>query len=92
MSTEQRRTEEIKVEGNKLVETIKKLVREGNVRRIVVRNPQGRSIVDIPLNAGIVGVALLPVWATLASLAMMVAQYTVVIERDGGPPAKPPVH
>jgi hypothetical protein len=92
MTTEHRRTEEIKVEGKQLVSTIKRLVREGNVRRIVVRNPQGRTVVDIPLNAGIVGVALLPIWATLASLAMLVAQYTVVIERAGGPPAKPPVH
>ena len=48
-------TEELKVEGKELVETVKRIIHEGNVRRVVVRNPEGRTILDIPVNAGVLG-------------------------------------
>ena len=48
--------EEIKVAGSKLKSTIKNLIREGNVRRIIVRNGEGRTLLDMPLTAGVAGV------------------------------------
>jgi hypothetical protein len=87
------RVEELQVSGKKLVSTVKKIVREGNVRRVVVKNATGRTVLDIPLNAGVVGVVLLPFWAALAGLAAVAAQYTIVVERidpTAGPPAAPP--
>jgi hypothetical protein len=77
-------TEEIKVTGGKLVETVRNLVRAGNVRRVVVRNPAGRAVLDVPLTAGVAGAVLLPLWAALGGLAALAADYTVVIERDAG--------
>jgi hypothetical protein len=80
-------TEELKVEGRELVETVKRLVREGNVRRIVVRNPEGRTILDVPVNAGVVGAVVFPMIATLASIAVYAAHYSLIIERSGPPAA-----
>ena len=49
--------EEFKVTGGKLMEKLKALIKEGNVRRVMLRNPQGRVLMDLPLNAGIAGAA-----------------------------------
>lgn len=76
--------EEFKVSGAKLLEKVKSLIKEGNVRRIVLRNPQGRVLMDVPLNAGIAATALLPLWAAIASVAVLATDYTILVERDGG--------
>lgn len=78
--------EEFKVSGAKLVERLKAVIKEGNVRRIVLRNPQGRVLLDLPLNAGIAGAALLPFWAAVASVAVLATDYTVLVERDPSNP------
>ena len=74
--------EEFKVTGGKLKEKIKELIREGNVRRIILKNPKGRVLLDMPLNAGVVGLALAPLWAAIATVAVMATDYTVAVERD----------
>jgi hypothetical protein len=76
--------EEIKVKGTKLVERLKAILKEGNVRRIVLRNPEGRVLLDVPLNAGIAASALLPFWAAVASVAVLATDYTILVERDPG--------
>ncbi len=81
--------EEFKVSGAKLVEKLKSLIKEGNVRRVVLRNPQGRVLLDVPLNAGIAASALLPFWAAVASVAVLATDYTVQVERDPGTSVTP---
>ncbi len=76
--------EEIKVSGNKLMSKLKELIKEGNVRRVVLRNPQGRTLLDMPLNAGVVGAALLPFWAAVGAVAVLATDYSILIERDPG--------
>jgi hypothetical protein len=76
-------TEELKISGQKLKSTLKGIVREGNVRRIVIKNGSGRTVLDVPLSAGVVGAVLLPFWAAVGGLAALAAQYTVVVEREG---------
>lgn len=83
-------TEELKVEGKELVDTVKRIIHEGNVRRVVVRNPEGRTILDIPVNAGVLGAVVFPMIATLATIAVYAAKYTLLVERSG-PPAAPSV-
>ena len=78
--------EEFKVTGAKLMERLRALVKEGNVRRIVLRNPEGRVLLDLPLNAGIASAALLPFWAAVASVAVLATDYTVLVERDPAAP------
>jgi hypothetical protein len=76
--------EEFKVSGAKLVEQLKVLVKEGNVRRVVLRNPQGRVLLDVPLNAGLAASVLLPFWAAVASVAVLATDFTIQVERDPG--------
>jgi hypothetical protein len=74
--------EEFKVTSGKLKEKLKELIREGNVRRIILKNPKGRVLLDMPLNAGVVGLALAPFWAAVAAVAVLATDYTVGVERD----------
>lgn len=81
--------EEIQVRGAELVERVKALIQEGNVRRLVVRRPSGEALVEIPLTAG-VGIAglltlMAPVLAALGAMAALIADFRVQIERDGPP-------
>lgn len=77
-----RTTEEVHVSGNNLLSTVKRIVREGNVRRVIVKNAQGRTVLDFPLTAGVVGAALLPFWAAIGGIAALAAHYTIVVERE----------
>ncbi|HEU4642519.1 MAG TPA: DUF4342 domain-containing protein [Gemmatimonadaceae bacterium] len=81
MTTEQGRTEEVRVGGEGLLATVKRLVREGNVRRVIIKNAEGRTVLDFPLTAGVVGAALLPFWAAVGGLAALAAHYTIYVER-----------
>ena len=90
MPDEQERTEEHRISGERLVDRVRELVREGNVRRIKVKNDEGRTLLEIPLTIGVVGVALIPVWVALGAIAALAANYTLEIERGrSGPPAAP---
>ena len=80
MTTENRRTEEFKVSGAGLKAKLKEVLRKGTVRRVVIKNSKGRTILDIPLAAGVVGAALLPFWAAVGGIAALAADYTIVIE------------
>ena len=74
--------DEIKVAGDKLKSTLKHLIREGNVRRIIVRNATGRTLIDMPLSAGVAGAFLAPFWAAVAGIVALTKEYTIVVERD----------
>ncbi len=74
--------DEIKVAGDKLKSTLKHLIREGNVRRIIVRNATGRTLLDMPLSAGVAGAFLAPFWAAVAGIVALTKEYTIVVERD----------
>ncbi|MGE0352933.1 MAG: DUF4342 domain-containing protein [Gemmatimonadales bacterium] len=75
------RTEQHKVTGEKLLERIKALVREGNVRRITIKNEEGQSLLEIPLTVGVVGAVLMPVWVAIGAIAALAANYTLEVEK-----------
>lgn len=75
------RWEELKVTGDQLVSTVKELVHEGNVRRVIIKNEDGRTLLEIPLTVGVVGTVLLPIWAALGALAALVSGCTIVVEK-----------
>ena len=60
---------------------IEDLVHEGNVRRIVVKDGKGTTVMEVPLSIGLVGVALLPVWAAIGAIAALAADFTLQVER-----------
>ncbi len=76
------RTEEHKVSGRNLLDRVKQIVHEGNVRRITIKNAKGKSVLEIPLTIGVVGVVLLPVWAAVAGIAALASDYTLVVEKE----------
>jgi hypothetical protein len=86
MPDEKSSWEEVKVAGDQLVKTVKELVHEGNVRRIVVKNEEGQTYLEIPLTVGVVGAVLLPVWAALGALAALATGFKIEIERVGTKP------
>ena len=81
MPDETTRTEELTVSGEKLVATVKELVHQGNIRRLTVKNRDGKSLIEIPLTLGVVGILLLPTLAALGAIAALVTECTLVIER-----------
>jgi hypothetical protein len=83
MTEEEVRTEEYQVSGEILVAKIKELVHEGNIRRITIKNEEGETLIEIPLTLGVVGAVLLPVWAAIGSIAALVANCTIVVEKVG---------
>jgi len=87
------RVEEFHINGAELVEKVKQLVHQGNIRRISIRNAEGTTLLEIPLVVGLAGAVLLPVWAALGALAALVAKCTLVIERreESAPPPDSPV-
>lgn len=82
--------EEFKLNASTVLEKLKELIHEGNVRRVVLKNPEGRVLLDMPLNAGIAGVALLPFWAAVAGVLVLATDFTLLVERDPEPAADPP--
>ena len=74
-------TETYEVEGDDLVAKIKELVREGNIRRIIIKGEDGKRLIEIPLTVGVVGAVLLPVWAAIAVIAAIVTNASIEVER-----------
>ncbi len=72
-------TEEFKVTGQQLVETVKKLIHEGNVRHVIIKNEEGKSLIEIPVTVATVGALLHPVLAALGAIAALVADCTIVV-------------
>jgi hypothetical protein len=74
--------EEFKLTGSEVIEKIKELIHQGNIRRIVLKTDEGKTIIEIPLTLGLVGAALLPVMAAVGAIAALVAKLTLVVEKD----------
>ncbi|WP_026852093.1 DUF4342 domain-containing protein [Geothrix fermentans] len=75
------RTEELKIEGGKVLDTIKDLIHQGNIRRITLKNEEGKTLIEIPLTLGLVGAALLPVFAAVGALAAVATRLVIAVER-----------
>lgn len=74
-------TETMEVTGDELLAKVKEIVREGNVRRIIIRNEEGKKLLEVPLTIGVVGAVLLPVWAAVGALAALMTDCTIEIEK-----------
>ena len=81
MANEKTRTEVFSIKGEDLISTVKNLVHEGNIRRIAIENKDGRTLLEVPLTLGVVGVLLQPTLAALGALAAIVTECKIVVER-----------
>ena len=72
--------ESFKVAADQLVDAVRKLLHEGNVRRIVIKQ-EGRSVAEFPLSVGVVGAVVAPVLAAVGALAAVLTNCTIEVER-----------
>jgi hypothetical protein len=82
MSEEKFRTEEFHVNGEELLARIKKLVHEGNIRRIIIKNKEGKTVLEIPMTFGVVGALIAPQLAAIGAIAALLTEATVVVEKN----------
>lgn len=84
--------EEIKVLGKDLVDRVRALLHEGNVRRLIIKDDKGNTFMEVPVAIAAIGTVAAPLLAAVAALAGMIAHFTVVVERakeapqTGNPP------
>jgi hypothetical protein len=82
MSEEKFRTEEFKVEGEKLIGKIKELLHEGNIRKVIIKDKEGKTMMELPVTIGIVGVLIAPQLAAIGAIAALLTEATVVVEKE----------
>jgi len=76
------KSEEFQFSGDTLLAKIKEILREGNVRRLVIKNEEGRVLIDVPLSVGVVGTLLAPQLAAIGAIAALVIRGSIVIEKQ----------
>ncbi|MBE3140320.1 MAG: DUF4342 domain-containing protein [Thermoplasmata archaeon] len=74
-------TEEFRVNGEELLAKIKQLVHEGNIRRIIIKDKDGKILIEFPLTFGVVGLVLAPTLAAVGAIAALVTEATIVVEK-----------
>ena len=74
--------EEVQVLGRDLVDKVKSLIHEGNVQRIIIKDVQGNTFVEIPVTVAAIGVIAAPVFAALGAISALVAKFTIVVQRS----------
>lgn len=79
-----KKTETYTVKGEKLVSTVKDLIKKGNVRKITIKDKKGKTLASFPLTIGVVGAVLAPVLAAVAAIAALVTECTISVEKKNG--------
>ena len=75
------RKEEFRVSGEELVEKIKEIIKEGNARKIIIKNEDGESVAEFPLTIGTVGALIAPMLAAVGAIAALLTKCTIVVEK-----------
>lgn len=81
MQEENTKKEEFKVSGEEVLRKVKELIKQGNIRRIIIKNEKGDTLVEIPLTFAVVGAVLAPILAAVGALAALVTNCTIIVER-----------
>ena len=81
MSEEKFRTEEFRVDGEELLRKIKNLIKEGNIRRVIIKDNDGKTPFEILLTFGVVGALIAPQRAAVGAIAALLTEATVVVEK-----------
>ena len=74
--------EEFKVNGEQLITKVKEVIKEGNVRRIIIKDKDGKTLIELPLTVGVVGAVLAPMLAAIGAIAALVTECTIVVVRQ----------
>jgi len=76
---------EFKVSGNDILDKLKELVHQGNVRHIIIKNESGKTLIELPLTMGVLGVALIPAYAAVAAIAALAVKCTIEVKTCENP-------
>jgi hypothetical protein len=76
------KSETFKVEGGKVLDKVKDLIKEGNVRRIIIKDKKGKELIQFPLTFGVIGAALAPILAAVGAIAALVTECSITVERE----------
>jgi hypothetical protein len=76
------KTEEFRVEGEKLIAKVKELLHEGNIRRIIIKDKEGKTVLEIPMTLGVVGALIAPQLAAIGAIAALISEATIVVEKS----------
>lgn len=79
----QSRYEEFRVSGGEILNKVKEIIHEGNVRRIILKDEHGKTFLEIPLTVGVVGALIAPVLAAVGAVAALASNLTIVVEKTG---------
>lgn len=82
MPKKKTKEETFSVKGEELLEKVKQLIKEGNVRRIIVKDKKGKELFQFPLTFGVVGAVIAPVLAAVGAIAALVTECTITVERE----------
>jgi hypothetical protein len=82
--------QEFQVRGRDLVDKVREMVHESNVRRIIIKDDKGNTFMEIPLSVATIGALFAPLLAAVGAIAALVADFTIVLERVEAQPAPPP--
>ncbi len=74
--------ESFRVSGDELVAKIKEIIKEGNARRIIIKNEKDQVIMEFPLTIGAIGVVVAPIFAAVGTLAALVSNCTIIVEKN----------
>jgi hypothetical protein len=74
--------ESFNINGENLLNKVKELIREGNIRKITISDKSGKEFMSIPLTVGVVGTVFLPVLAAVGAMAALVTECTISVERE----------
>ncbi|HEU5165028.1 MAG TPA: DUF4342 domain-containing protein [Chitinophagaceae bacterium] len=74
--------ETFKVQGEKVLNKVKELVKEGNVRKISIHEKDGRELMSFPLSLGVVGAVFAPVLAAVGAMAALIGECSITVERE----------
>lgn len=77
-----KRTEEFKISGSDVVSRIKELIKAGNIRKITIKDKNGKVFAEFPLTIGVVGTVILPVAAAISTIIALVADCTISVEKE----------
>ncbi|GLZ27940.1 hypothetical protein Lesp02_01300 [Lentzea sp. NBRC 105346] len=85
MTVEQ--SKETRVRGQALVDQVKHLIHEGNVRRVIIKNDKGHTVIEIPVTAGVVAAIAAPVVTAIGAIAALASEWSIEVERREEPPS-----
>lgn len=76
------KSESFKVSGENLLKKVKELIKEGNVRKITIKDKSGKELMSFPLTFGVVGAVIAPILAAVGAVAALIGECTISVERN----------